>query len=142
MFLDGFAVSKPSVQVAIGPPLEFVCSFFPAKKTKALLSTTTSGSSLLRSAGTRYALALRLQKRYRSIGVRFMRRSTTMIQTKQIHLRTTSLKFPNRVSLRTLQDLLQIDDILGEDSTSSSLQAMFRIPEQSTHTLWSNGPIV
>ena len=40
-FLDGFAVLKPSIQVVIGPPIEFLCLFYPAKKTKALLLTTT-----------------------------------------------------------------------------------------------------
>ncbi len=84
-FLDGFAVSKTPAQVAIGSPLELLCSYYLARKTKALLSTTISESSLLRFAGTRYGLAWRPRRRCLSTGVRFIKQSTAMIQTIPSH---------------------------------------------------------
>ena len=84
-FLDGFAVLKPPVRVAIGSPMEFLCSYYLARKTKALLLTTIFESSLLRFAGTRYGLALRLRRRCLSTGVRFMKQSTAMNQTIPSH---------------------------------------------------------
>ena len=84
-FLDGFAVSKIPVRVAIGSPMEFLCSYYLARKTKALLSTTIFESSLLRFAGTRSGLALRLRKRCLFTGVRFMKQSTATNQTIPTH---------------------------------------------------------